>query len=336
MIFQLFVTQQCNLNCKYCFEGEKKSSRMNKDIVPFLVSFMKNYINNDFVEDKEIWVNFNGGEALLEKDFIKYAVNFFKKNGITHFSISTNFTLIDDDILTFLIENNFIMQISVDGMKHIHDLNRIDYDGNGTFDKVWYNLKKIDVINQNLNIHYSMVFTPETISNLYESVDFLFRNGKRYVIASFNSKAHWTEREIEILQQQAILCRKLYVKMFEKEIPVYFKLISQYIQDFFNGFNRSKCGICRDLIGITPNGGILACGAFLGNESENEFLIGSIYKTEINTTLVQKLLYQKNTDKVCLICSLKDRCHNDCLVCNFDCNGDLGHPDEMTCHIPYY
>lgn len=50
---------------------------MNKDIVPFLVSFMKNYINNDFVEDKEIWVNFNGGEALLEKDFIKYAVNFF-------------------------------------------------------------------------------------------------------------------------------------------------------------------------------------------------------------------------------------------------------------------
>ena len=82
MIFQLFVTQQCNLNCKYCFEGEKKSSRMNKDIVPFLVSFMKNYINNDFVEDKEILVNFNGGEALLEKDLqdVKEAFEEGKEN----------------------------------------------------------------------------------------------------------------------------------------------------------------------------------------------------------------------------------------------------------------
>ena len=333
MIFQLFITQECNLNCTYCFEGEKKTQKMTLDMLPSITCFMKNYVKQDFIIDKEIWVNFNGGEALLEKQFIKNAVSFFEKNGINHFSISTNFTLIDNDMMIFLIDKKFTMQISIDGEKDTHDLNRKDYAGYGSFETVWRNLKKLESLKSDSQILYSMVITPKTVSNLYRNVKFLFKNNKTDVIASFNSKDVWSRKSLKILYKQAILCRKLYVKMFKKGIPVYFKPLSQNIIDFFHGFEKSTCGICKDLIGITPNGTVLACGAFLGNKFEKEFVIGTIYDRNLNNDLINQLISIKINTKECMNCVYKGRCHNDCLVCNFDCSGELEKPVFMTCYI---
>lgn len=49
MIVQLFLTEVCNLNCSYCFEGPKGKRRMNENMIPDLIRFMKNYAQNSFV-----------------------------------------------------------------------------------------------------------------------------------------------------------------------------------------------------------------------------------------------------------------------------------------------
>jgi organic radical activating enzyme len=82
---------------------------------------MKSYVQNTFLINRNITVNFNGGEPLLDFPLLKFMVEEFQKNGINKFSVSTNFTLVSDETLDFLAANNFSIQLSVDGKKSAHD-----------------------------------------------------------------------------------------------------------------------------------------------------------------------------------------------------------------------
>lgn len=333
MIFQLFITQKCNLNCKYCFEGEKNNIDMQESLLPHVAMFMLNYVKNDFIIDKQIWVNFNGGEALLRKEFISIAVKTFLSFGITHFSISTNFTLCDDNFLDFLIKNNFTIQLSIDGKQKTHDKNRCDYNNNGTFSIVWERINYLNKKYPNADVLYSMVFTPETIRKLYTNVKFLIKHIEHpKLIASYNSKAIWKKEDFIILKKQFKKIRKLYVNNIKQGKDIYLKSLSKNITDtIFN--KKSTCGCCKDLIGIKPNGEVLACGAFLGNHYENNFKIGSVLDNKLNMELISSLLSIKIENIACNNCNFKHRCDNDCLVCNLDCTGNFNIPDYACCEI---
>lgn len=194
MKFQIFLTEKCNLKCKYCFEGEKGIHSMDISLLPRLIKFMKKYVEKSFVLDKSIHVNFNGGEALLEDTLIVSFTEEFKKNGISSFSISTNFTIVRPEILDYLVENNFIFQISIDGNKKTHDLMRIDSQGKGTFNTV---LKNINWLRkkypQYKDIYYSMVFTTDTVYDLFKNVAFLFEKGFYNLICSYNAYENWNK-----------------------------------------------------------------------------------------------------------------------------------------------
>ena len=95
---------------------------------------------------KEFALSFYGGEPLLNFENIKRIVDFSKKlfNGwkLT-FSITTNGTLINNEIIDFLISNDFQILISIDGPKAIHDAKRIFPNGKGSFELIMNNLEKI-------------------------------------------------------------------------------------------------------------------------------------------------------------------------------------------------
>jgi uncharacterized protein len=330
MIFQLFITKDCNLNCKYCFEGKKKNEKMNISIIKKIILFMKEYVKNDFVIDKLITVNFNGGEALLQKDFIIEAVKQFKDEGIDHFSISTNFMLIDKTFMLFLIDNNFTVQISIDGVRKTHDLNRIGFDGKGSFDIVIKNIIEFKKLATDKNIILSMVFTPKTVNKLSSNINYLIRLGFHNIVTCFNDREKWTQNDIHKIKIQAKKIRKLYVKNFKNNSPLFLKIISLDIENFL--FGKSSCGICKDLIGILPNGNVIACGAFIGNSiKEDKFKIGSIHNLEIDYDYIHKLLKWKCEYDECNNCSFNTRCRNDCMACNFDSTGNINCPSMTTC-----
>ncbi|AEY65013.1 Cys-rich peptide radical SAM maturase CcpM [Clostridium sp. BNL1100] len=143
----LQVTQQCNLRCEYCaYSGDyvnrgHANARMSfetaKKGIDFLISHSKDV---DMVN-----VGFYGGEPLLEFELIKKCVNYTLDNyggkKIT-FGMTTNGTLFTKEILDFLSMHDFLIIISLDGPKEIHDLNRkFAAGGCGTFDKVNKNLE---------------------------------------------------------------------------------------------------------------------------------------------------------------------------------------------------
>ncbi len=104
-----------------------------------LETFIRQYIEDQ--NYKEIIFSWQGGEpTLLGLDFFKKVVELEKKYCPKHKRIEndlqTNGTLLDDEWCEFLTANNFLVGLSIDGPKALHDAYRKDKQGAGSFDKV--------------------------------------------------------------------------------------------------------------------------------------------------------------------------------------------------------
>jgi uncharacterized protein len=97
-------------------------------------------------ELSEVFISFYGGEPLLEFDLIKQCVSYAKsktEGRRVKFSMTTNGTLLSESIVDFLVANDFILSISLDGSKEEHDVNRKFVNGKGSFDAIIENIKRI-------------------------------------------------------------------------------------------------------------------------------------------------------------------------------------------------
>jgi uncharacterized protein len=137
----------CNLNCEYCFYLEKQALfptgeqyRMSDKV---LSAFITSYITSQPTPVVEfVW---QGGEpTLLGIDFFNRVIElqkpFSRQKTITN-SLQTNGTLLTDEWCRFLKNHNFMVGVSLDGPKEIHDQYRRNPKGRGTFDQVMQGLK---------------------------------------------------------------------------------------------------------------------------------------------------------------------------------------------------
>ena len=137
----------CNLDCAYCFYLEKQALygagedfRMSDAV---LAAFIGSYVAAQLTPVVEfVW---QGGEpTLLGLDFFRRVVElqapFAQTKTITN-SLQTNGTLLDDDWCRFLQAHNFMVGLSLDGPRAIHDRYRRDRQGNGSFDAVMRGLQ---------------------------------------------------------------------------------------------------------------------------------------------------------------------------------------------------
>ena len=132
----------CNLNCRYCFyhdlsrrqDGTQPGRMMEEHVLEAIVRKAYAYA------DSSVTFGFQGGEPTLRGvDFYRRFVALVKQYNTasipTYFTLQTNGLLIDDAWADFLRENNFLVGISLDGPSALHDKNRIDRKGNGSFDR---------------------------------------------------------------------------------------------------------------------------------------------------------------------------------------------------------
>lgn len=148
----LQVTQNCNLRCKYCVysgsyvnRGHTKK-RMSIETAKKAIDFYRKHNGNLEVA----MISFYGGEPLLEMklihEIIAYANKVFKGKNI-RYNMTTNATLLNDEIVKFLYENDISITISLDGPQAIQDNSRVFAEsGKGTFDVI---MKKLDYIKKN-------------------------------------------------------------------------------------------------------------------------------------------------------------------------------------------
>jgi len=175
----------CNLNCEYCFYlekqalfGEGEQYRMSDEV---LRAFITNYIASQATPVVEfVW---QGGEpTLMGIDFFKRVVEFqkpFAQQKTLRNSLQTNGTLLTDEWCRFLKEHNFMVGISLDGPKEVHDRYRRNRKGKGTFDQVMRGLRLL----QKHKVEYNVLacVARETAKHPLEVYRFLKSEGVEFI-----------------------------------------------------------------------------------------------------------------------------------------------------------
>jgi uncharacterized protein len=132
----------CNLNCTYCFYLEKHHLYSGRKITKMSDDILEEYISQYIASQPVPEVNFiwQGGEpCLMGIDFYKKAIALQRKYAAgkqIENSFQTNGILLNDDWCRFFHDNRFLVGISIDGPKELHDKYRITKTGGPSFDKV--------------------------------------------------------------------------------------------------------------------------------------------------------------------------------------------------------
>lgn len=192
----LNVTEQCNLRCRYCaYSGHYYQRRvhaprfMSFDVARKAIDFL---LSNSALRDK-IGLSFYGGEPLLNKSLIIDCVKYMEFAGgprNVDFQITTNGTLMDDEVIKLFIDHDFLVTVSLDGPKEIHDRNRVFRNGHGTYDSIVNNLnqlRKADPDFYESNVSFNITISPPY--NLLASNEFISKSeliGRRTPISVSN------------------------------------------------------------------------------------------------------------------------------------------------------
>ncbi len=141
----------CNIDCKYCFFLSKEALYPNEK-QRMSEATLETYIRQllEAHRTPHVTVAWQGGEPTLMKlDFFRRSVELverYRRPGqhVEH-TFQTNGILLDDDWCAFFKEHNFLVGLSVDGPRELHNVYRVDRGGQGTFDRVmqgWRRLRK--------------------------------------------------------------------------------------------------------------------------------------------------------------------------------------------------
>lgn len=188
----LQVTQQCNLRCEYCTytDNEKYNNRTHankfmsfytaKRGIDFLMSHSKRL--------QKVMVGFYGGEPLLAIGLIQQVIAYIEENypeKDVSYAMTTNGTLLNKEIVNYLVEKDIILTVSLDGPKELHDYYRKFRDGRGSFDIIMKNLYQLEQLYPDYfrKCQTNTVLTPDKDVNCTKS--FLLNES---VVAYANSK----------------------------------------------------------------------------------------------------------------------------------------------------
>ena len=182
------VTKDCNLRCSYCYENFSDKN-MSKDDADKIIKFIKSYVvDNDI---KTLSIGWFGGEPTLNIEIIRYITDnirdFLDEHEVQYIpTIVTNGYNLDNVVFNELINLGIRQfQITVDGDKELHDKTRLTKNGNGSFDIIINNLKKL----KNTSEKFSLTLRMNVNKNFFDRLDKVkkdvfdkFKNDERFKI----------------------------------------------------------------------------------------------------------------------------------------------------------
>lgn len=133
----------CNLRCRYCFYADVSSKRQTQVREMMSAGTLETVVRRVFSEaEGEAGFAFQGGEPTLAGlDFFREFIRLERKYNVRRVpvmrSIQTNGTLIDAAWAQFLKDNGFLVGVSLDGNRELHDVCRVGADGSGSFAKAY-------------------------------------------------------------------------------------------------------------------------------------------------------------------------------------------------------
>lgn len=312
----LTLTNKCNLNCIYCYESKKSSSKMTYDIA-------KNIIDKETNESNGTMIIFElfGGEPFLEFDLIKKIYNCIEEKNLKKWIMfaTTNGTLVHGEIQNWLVEHkkHFVCGLSLDGNRNMHNINR-----SNSFDKIDIDFFRTNYPNQ----HVKMTISPDTLPSLSEGVIFLHEIGFR-VNCNLAFGIDWSDiKNITILEKELKLLIDYYLKNPDEEPCSILGLGFEQIVKKKGEFIKKWCGTGTHMHTYDINGKCYPCQFFMPLSVGDEkalLLEHSNFKEEIS---LQEL------DEKCQSCVVSSACPT-CYGSNYINTGNVYSKDDYYCKM---
>jgi uncharacterized protein len=324
----------CNLDCSYCFFLDKEAlypgSRFrmsDQTLEAYLAQLIEAH------RTKRVTVAWQGGEpTLMGVDFYRRAIAYqekHKKPGMTfENTMQTNGTLLNDEWCEFFKRNDYLVGISIDGPRELHDANRVDKGGRPTFDKVMRGLRLL----QKHGVEYNVLTTVNRINGdrplevyrflrdeaktswmqFIPIVERLNDDGKTL----FQQGATVSERSVRPEQFGAFLSAifdewvrrdvgRVFVQTFEASVRNWMRLGSGMCV-----FDET----CGGGVALEHNGDLYSCDHFV----EPQYLLGNVAErpmAELVGSQKQRdfgLAKRDALPKACLECDVRFACHGEC------------------------
>lgn len=335
----LHIAHDCNLRCGYCFAGTGDfgghRALMSKDIaeqaIDFAIAGSKNRHNLE--------IDLFGGEPLMNVPVVKHVINYARKREVEtnkniKLTLTTNGTLLNDDIVEFLNKNRVMLVLSLDGSKETHDNMRPFPNKAGSYDSAVAGFKKVIESRQGKNYylrgtytHYNLNFADDTVSMLdigkEISMEPVIGTDEPYVL---------TEGDLPRIMEEYDKLARIYLD----------RRANGEAFDFFhfnvaldNGPCVAKrlagCGAGHEYFAITPEGDIYPCHQFVGRE---KYKMGTLATGIERQDLVQHFRQMHVMKKpMCQECWARFFCSGGCHANADMANGDISQPYEYGCKI---
>ncbi len=291
----LHVAHTCNLNCAYCFASQGKyqgeravmSFEVGKQALDFLVANSKGRRNLE--------VDFFGGEPLMNFEVVKQLVAYARsiekecdKN--FRFTLTTNGILVDDDVIEFSNREMSNVVLSLDGRKEVHDRYRVDYAGNGSWERIVPKFQKFVEARGNKNYYMRGTFThanPDFVKDIEKMLELGFTElSMEPVVCAADDPNRLTREDLNIVMEQYEKLAELMLERRKDGKPFTFY---HYMIDLKGGpciYKRvSGCGSGTEYMAVTPWGDLYPCHQFVGDE---KFKLGNIWDGVTNTEMQQE------------------------------------------------
>jgi uncharacterized protein len=325
----------CNLACAYCFFLDKEllypdsKFRMSDDV---LEAYIWQLIEAH--QSSQVTVAWQGGEpTLMGLEFYRTATELQKQYArpgmVFENTMQTNGTLLDDEWCEFFKENDYLIGISIDGPRHLHDTYRLDKGGGPTFDKVMRGLRLL----QKHGVEYNILVAVNRTNADYPLEVYRFlRDEARTtwiqlipVVERIDDEGHTiyqkgtrlSERSVRPEQFGRFLIRifdewvrhdvgRIYVQTFEAAMRNWLRMPSSGMCVF-----EPTCGLG---LALEHNGDLYSCDHFV----EPDYLLGNIMDTPMAEMVASDRQRKFGLDKrdtlprYCRECDVLFACHGEC------------------------
>ena len=337
----LHIAHTCNLNCSYCFASQGKfngerglmSFEVGKRALDFLIE------NSGTRHNLE--VDFFGGEPLMNfqvvKDLVAYARSIEKDaNKNFRFTLTTNGVLVDDDVIDFANREMSNVVLSLDGRKEVHDRFRVDYNGNGSFDKIVPKFQRFVEKRGNKDYYMRGTFThanPDFLEDIKTMLDLGFTElSMEPVVCAPNDPSALTEADKAIVMDQYEKLAELMLRKQREGKPFTFY---HYMIDLKSGpciYKRvSGCGSGTEYMAVTPWGDLYPCHQFVGDDN---YKLGNVFEGVKNTEIQNKFANSNvYTKPECKDCWAKLYCSGGCPANSYHATGDINGVYSYGCDL---
>jgi uncharacterized protein len=325
----------CNLACSYCFFLDKEllypgsKFRMTEETLEvYIRQLIETHRSNN------VTVAWQGGEpTLMGVDFYRKAIQFqekYRRPGMTfENTMQTNGTLLNDEWCQFFKENNFLIGLSLDGPRHLHDTFRVDKGGAGTFDKVMRGLRLL----QKHRVEYNILVTVNRVTGDHPKEIYRFlRDEVRTswiqfipVIERVNPDGHNLIQVGNQVSQRSVRPEqfgRFLIQVFDEWVyndvgRIFVQTFEAAVRNWMHLPTSGMCVFektCGYGLALEHNGDLYSCDHFV----EPNYLLGNIKKEHMIELVGSERQYQFGQDKFdslpkyCLECPVLFACNGEC------------------------